>query len=156
MVRLRYGLFALVLLAGCAPEEKKLPPPGSGQPQGEAKVDDRNTSRPAESVIGQAYRAGKRAGLLQEMDQIGKTITATVLVDDRMPTAADIKADLQRSAAKYAALIDDGTIILTDTKSKTGLWAYEIDADKAGGIVLVGGVAERKTADEVKALLKMK
>lgn len=156
MRRTSFAVLAVVALGavGCGNPFPK-PPPKATTPA-EPTVDERNTSRPAESVVGQVYRAGKRSGLLQEMQQIGGTISVTVQLDERMPTAADIKADLQKSAAKYAALIDDGTIVLTDTKNTKGLWAYEVDADKAGGIVLVGGQARRATADEVKHLIAAK
>lgn len=157
MRRLRFGLLTagvIALLAGCGNPLGKLKT--TTPTETTQKIDDRNTNKPAESTLGQVYRAGKRAGLLQEMQAIGDTVNATVILENRMPSAAEIKADLQRTAAKYATLIEDGTIVLTDTRNQTGLWAYEVDADKAGGIVIVGGKASRMTADEVKTLLAAK
>ena len=118
-------------------------------------MDNRNTNfRPGGTVLGNTYRAGKRAGLMAEMDQIGGLLNPTVIVDDRMPTADEIKEELRKSSGKLAKLVEDGTVILTDTKDKQGLWAYEIDSDKAGGIALIAGRASRKSAEEITALLK--
>lgn len=168
------------LLTGCGKkpkEEAKAPPAsgggddgfmvvdggrvasGGGQPnaQPQQPVDNRNTNfRPGSPVLGNVYRAGKRLGLLAEMGDIGKQISITVQIDDRMPTAAEITADIRTSSAKLGAILADGTVILTNTTDKGGLWAYEIDSDKAGGIALVGGIASRKTAEEISALLGKK
>ena len=65
-------------------------------------------------------------------------------------------ADIGKSSAKLGAILGDGTVILTNTTDKGGLWAYEVDSDKAGGIALVGGIASRKTAEEITALLGKK
>ena len=132
---------------------------GGGQPnpQPQQPVDNRNTnSRPGQTVFGGSYRAGKRLGLQAEMGDIGKQISITVQIDDRMPTAAEITADIRTSSAKLGAILGDGTVILTNTTDKGGLWAYEVDSDKAGGIALVGGIASRKTAEEITALLGKK
>ena len=166
------------LLTGCGkkPKEEAKAPPASGggddgfmvvdggrvasgggqpNPQPKQPVDNRNTnSRPGQTVPGGAYRAGKRAGLMGEMQQIGQDISVTVQLDDRMPNAAEIKASLQTSSAKLAALVADGTVILTDTADKRGLWAYEIDSDRAGGIALVGGTPNRYSAEQITAMLK--
>lgn len=153
MRRLLVLVPVLVAIGGCG-IPKSTPKPT--KPTSE-KIDDRNTSYRADgSTLGNAYRAGKRVGLQAEMGEIGKLVMVTVTTENRMPTAEEIKADLKTSAAKLYKLVEDGTIILTDTKSQTGLWAYEIDSDKAGGIALVGGVADRKSADEIKALIAAK
>jgi hypothetical protein len=73
-----------------------------------------------------------------------------------MPTADQIKGFLQKDAPKILAAITEGSIILTGTTNHGGMWAYEIDADTRGGVVLVGGRAARATADEVKQYLAQK
>ena len=131
---------------------------GGGQPapQPHAPVGiNKNTNfRPGGASLGNMYRAGKRAGLMGEMQQIGQLVSVTVQVDDRMPSAAEIKSDLQQGSAKLAALVADGTVILTDTKDKRGMWAYEIDSEKAGGIALVSGTPGRYSAEQITAMLK--
>ena len=126
------------------------------QPQAPVGINKNTNFRPGGASLGNMYRAGKRGGLMGEMADIGKQITITVQLDDRMPTAAEIKQDLQRSAAKYAKLIDDGIVILTDTKDKRGMWAYEIDSEKVGGIALVSGTPGRYSAEQITAMLPKK
>ncbi len=173
-------LGAACLLTGCGkkPKDEVKAPPASGggddgfmvvdggrvasgggqpNPQPQQPVDNRNTNfKPGAPVLGNVYRAGKRLGLLAEMGDIGKQISITVQIDDRMPTAAEITADIRTSSAKLGAILGDGTVILTNTTDKGGLWAYEVDSDKAGGIALVGGIASRRTAEEITALLGKK
>lgn len=145
---------AVSTVTGCdLPLPKKKPKSAETTPT----IDDRNTNyRSGDSTLRNSLRAGQRAGLMVEMDQIGKMISQTVILDDRMPSAAEITKDVQQQSGKLAGLIADGTIILTDTTDKRGLWAYEVDSDKAGGLVLVGGTVSRATADDVKALIARK
>lgn len=126
------------------------------QPPAPRGINENTNFRPGGTALGNVYRAGKRAGLMGEMQQIGQLVSVTVQVDDRMPSAAEIKADLQRSSGKLAALVADGTVILTDTKDKRGMWAYEIDSEKVGGIALVGGTPGRYTAQQITAMLQQK
>jgi hypothetical protein len=107
-------------------------------------VDDRNTNyRPDQSGLRNAKRAGERLAQQTQMDQLG-----TIAVE------ADLKAN--PDARDLLKLIDDGVIILTGTTDRQALWAYEVDADKVGGIILVSGRARRAKADEVKQLLGVK
>ncbi len=145
-----------LVAGGCKKKEKPVAKKEEPAPAEPAPIDDRNTAPVAgSSTLGGAYRAGKRALAQSDMDQLGKLIFATVLENDRMPSATDIKNSLKRDAPNLLAKIEEGVIVLTDTKNKDGLWAYEVDADRAGGIVLTGPTpnARRATADEVKQLL---
>lgn len=158
MRRLRFGLLAAGVLAaaGCDNMLGKLktPPPETSE-----KIDDRNTNyRPGGSALGNVARAGKRTAQLHDFDQLGTIIFALELQESRMPSADAIKADLKANpdARDLLKKIDDGVIILTGTTDRQGLWAYEIDAEKAGGIVLVSGRASRASADDVKQYLGMK
>jgi len=132
------------------------PPAPQPPPQAPRGINENTNFRPGGTALGNVYRAGKRAGLMGEMQQIGQLVSVTVQVDDRMPSAAEIKTDLQRGSAKLAALVADGTVILTGTKDKRGMWAYEIDSDKAGGIALVSGTPGRYTAQQITAMLQKK
>ena len=160
VMRLAFWCVPAILIAACAATgcKKKTPPPAAASSAPAAEpVDDRNTTfRPGGSTIGNAYRAGKRAVALNDMSQLGQLIEMMHLDTGRMPDAAAIKAGMQKDAPNIYKLIDDGTIILTGTKDHAGLWAYEVDADKAGGIVLVAGTPSRATADEVKQYLAQK
>ncbi len=135
----------LAVAVGCGPKAPKDTAPS---------VDERNTNyRPGGGALINSLRAGKRAALMTEMNDLGLAINQVVILDDKMPSKAEIEEMLRKDYPKYAALVKDGTIVLTDTKDKRGLWAYEVDSDKAGGIALVGGSTSRITADEIKALL---
>jgi hypothetical protein len=148
------ALVAVVASGGC----KKKPAAASSAPGGEAAaapVDDRNTNfRRGGSEVGNAIRAGKRAVALNDMSQLGQLIEIMYSDTNRMPDAAAIKTAMQKDAPHIYKQIDEGAIILTGTKDHSGMWAYEVDADKAGGIVLVAATASRASADEVKQYLK--
>lgn len=162
MRRLRIGLLAvglLPLLAGCNFIVNM--PKRPTEPTEETKTtgDDRNTNyRPGQSGLRNGKRAGERMAQLTQFDQLGTIIYALELQDNRMPNADAIKADLKDNpdARDLLKLIDDGVIILTGTTDRQGLWAYEIDADQIGGIILVSGRASRATADDVKQWLGKK
>ena len=122
-------------------------------------VDDRNTNyRPDQSGLRNAKRAGERLAQQTQMDQLGTIMFALELQDNKMPSVQAVKDDLKANpdARDLLKLITDGVIILTGTTDRQGLWAYEVDADKAGGIILVSGRARRATADDVKQYLGKK
>lgn len=67
----------------------------------------------------------------------------------KMPTKDEIIAELKQYP-KMQQAVKDGAVILTGTREIGGLWAYEVDSETSGGIILVSGTATRATADEVK------
>ncbi len=69
-----------------------------------------------------------------------------------MPNISEIKTMIS-TAANLKELIDTGSVILTGTTDRAGLWAYEIEADVKGGLGLVAGVPNRYSADEIKQYL---
>jgi hypothetical protein len=151
---------ATLAAGGCKKKNSAAPAPKPNEqapaPQ-PVQVDDRNTAPvPGSSTLGGVRQAGRRTVALNDMSQLGTLIFAMELENNRMPSASDIKNSLKRDAPNILKQIDEGVIILTDTKNKGGLWAYEIDADKAGGIVLVAGTASRASADQVKQYLANK
>ena len=120
----------------------------------QAVVDSRNTNyRPGDGVIVNTARAGKRVAALNDFDQLRTFIFAFELDNNRMPTKEEIRTDLQKDAQNLLKLIDEGAILFPAILTKQGLWAYEVDSDKAGGIVITAGNVSRATKDEVKALL---
>ena len=145
-------LGALTITTGC----KKVPQPTDSITSPTFAVDDRNTNyRPDQSGLRNSKRAGERLAQQTQMDQLGTIMFALELQDNKMPTVEGVKADLKANpdARDLLKLIDDGVIILTGTTDRQGMWAYEIDADKVGGIILVSGRARRAMADEVKKYL---
>lgn len=150
------ALGAALMAGGCKKKEKTVAKKDEPAPAAPA-VDPRNTNFvPGGGAVQNVRQAARRTVQLNDMHQLGLLIATTVQLDDRMPSASEIKQSLRRDAPKILAAIDDGSIVLTDTKNKQGLWAYEIDADKAGGIVLVAGTASRATAEQAKQYLANK
>jgi hypothetical protein len=133
------------------------------QPTEEAPptVDDRNTNyRPDQSALRNTKRAGERLAQMNDFQAVQLFILDFDLNNNKMPTVAEIKASLKAAADTQHVLkkIEDGVIILTGTTNRNALWAYEVDAEKAGGIVCLGpsGNIRRATADEVKQYMAIK
>ncbi len=98
-------------------------------------------------------QAARRSVALNDMHQLGQLIAATELETNRMPTKDQIREMLKRDAQNIFRLVEDGSIVLTGTRERGGLWAYEVDADTRGGIGVVGGTAQRMAPDEIKPLI---
>ncbi len=149
-MRVLSTLFVLVALSlGCskAPKSTSTEPP----------VDNRNTNyQPGAGTAINTIKAGKRLAAMSDFDQLKILIFAYDLENNRMPTKEELRTSLKSDAANLLKLIDEGAILVPSTLKKDGLWAYEIDADKAGGIVVFANTVSRKTADEVKSLLAQK
>ncbi|MBX9581957.1 MAG: hypothetical protein K2X87_16755, partial [Gemmataceae bacterium] len=148
MRRVMLAVTASVGLAGCGKKDADDPAPGGPPP---VKVDDRNTNfRPGAGAVQNVRQAARRTNALVEMKTLGDLVTIMYTEDGRMPSKEQIAASVKRDAPAVAKGIDEGVYILTGATDHGGLWAYEVDADTAGGIVLVAGVANRATADEVQ------
>ncbi len=142
----------MIVAVGSAIGCPKAPKPTSTEPT----VDNRNTNyRPGDGALINSARAGKRVAAMNDFDQLKTFIFAYELENNRMPTKDELRAEL-KNAANLLKLIDEGAIVLPTAMQKQGLWAYEVDADKAGGIVIDSGNVGRKSADEVKKLLGQK
>ena len=159
---MRYLLLLLLMAFPAVGCKKKQPPvaaatvPAAPAPE---PVDERNTNfDPKASTLGNVRQAARRTVTLNEMRNLGIFVFALELQNGKMPTPAEIKADLAGNpdAKPIVAAIEEGAIVLTGTRKAGALWAYEVDANKAGGIVLIGpnGTPQRATADEVKAYLQ--
>jgi predicted small lipoprotein YifL len=99
-------------------------------------------------------KAARRTQALNELHNLGLLIEELRDPFGKMPTKEQIVAALKGS--QYANIltgINEGAYILTGTTDGGGLWAYEVDADKLGGIALIGGKATRATAEEVQRYL---
>ena len=142
----------LVLLIGLPLGCRKAPKTVDTQPA----VDPRNTNyQPGAGAMINSARAGKRLAAMNDFDQLKLFIFDYELNNNRMPTKDELRVEL-KNAANLLKLIDEGAIVLPATMRKDGLWAYEVDADKAGGIVILAGNIERKNADDAKQLIAQK
>lgn len=152
------GLFALasVLVAGGCKKKSSAPSVTKLEEPTPEPIDPRNTAHvPGSGTVEMVRKAAKRAVTMNDMQQLGTLIFAAELETNKMPTIAEIKEMLKQDALNLLAAIDEGAIILTGTTNKRGLWAYEVDADKAGGVIVTGPTpaARRATAEEVKQYL---
>ena len=130
------------------------PAPQPQPPQGGGGGGNTNY-QPGFGAVQAVRKAGLRTINLNEMKQLGLSVMQAADDFGKMPTAAEIKQMVQQDKT-LAGMIADGTLILTNTTNRGGLWAYEVEADTKGGIVLVAGTASRATADEVKQYLANK
>jgi hypothetical protein len=173
--RLILGVALLAFVAGCGKdkgENKKrdVNPNAIGidDLQAPAPLDATPGTRPSEGTgpgrgntnyqagagaVQNIRKAGQRTATLNDMQQLGLLMTQMELESNRMPQPADVKTSLRRDAPKVLALIEDGTIILTGTRERGGLWAYETEADQRGGVGLVAGTPRRMQADEIRQML---
>lgn len=98
-------------------------------------------------------KAARRTDALNEMNTLGQVISFMQNDLGRMPTREQIVAELKQYP-KLLTAINEGAFVLTGTTQAGGMWAYEADAENAGGIALIGGRAARSTADEVRQYLR--
>ncbi len=72
-----------------------------------------------------------------------------------MPTIQQITTDVSSPTGdrKLAAALQDGSIVLTGTRTREGIWAYEKNALTAGGMVVKSDGIERMTAEQLKKAL---
>ena len=150
-------VLSLLLLAGCkenapkptaaATAAKANEPPAGLAPGG-------NTNYQAGAgALQNTRQAARRAVAQSDMSQLGLIMSDMAERTGKMPTAAEVQAEL-RTTPNLLKLLQDGTVVLTGTPARSGLWAYEAEADTKGGIGLVGGTARRCEADEIKTLLR--
>lgn len=101
-------------------------------------------------------KAARRAQSLNELKQLGTMIEFMYNENGRMPTKDQVLDALKqdRSMGKILEGINEGAYILTGTHDHAGLWAYEVDAEKVGGVALIGGVAQRANAEDVLRLIR--
>jgi hypothetical protein len=86
------------------------------------------------------------------MHQIALLIAQWEIENNRMPSANEAYG-LLASSPNLKKLVDDGDVIFTGTKDRSGMWAYEVEADTKGGVAIVSGTAARHSADEIKQYL---
>ncbi len=144
------GLFAVIGL-GC--KKKAAAPVPTPTPDASGGGSSQNTNYVSGGGAAQNVRlATKRTVALNDMHTLGIAITQWELDNNRMPSVAETK-QLLAQYPNILAVVNDGTIVLTGTAERGGLWAYEVDADTRGGIGLVGGTASRYDATAIKQYL---
>ncbi len=76
-------------------------------------------------------KATRRAQAMNELKNLGELIESMRDPIGKMPTDAQIRMELKKSAPNILKGIEEGAYILTGTTDGGGLWAYEVDADSS-------------------------
>jgi hypothetical protein len=121
-----------------APAAVPMPAPGVGvlQPQPAA------TTPVKFSPVGEA-----------DMKEVWIFIENTSLASAKMPARVAVFQALVAAESPAAKLVKDGSIILTGTPAREGVWAFETRAITDGGLVASQNGVERLTAAQLKARL---
>lgn len=156
-------VMGITLLAGCKKKTKETQPDSAPPP-----VTASPNPSPASGNSGSVSALGSGGGIMaplravrREKAQIDLHQLALIIEQLRdpfgkMPTKAEILADLKRNAPSLLKGIEEGAYILTGTMDPGGLWAYEVDADKQSGIAVISGTAQRTNPEDVRRYLGMK
>ncbi|MDY3563203.1 hypothetical protein R5W23_004702 [Gemmata sp. JC673] len=97
--------------------------------------------------------AAKRVVAMADMRDLQLFIDTASLASGKMPSGAEIYEALVAARAPTAALVKDGAIVLTGTRERESVWAFEANAYLKGGLVVSQNGVERLTADELKQRL---
>jgi hypothetical protein len=99
--------------------------------------------------------AVKRTVTLNEMKNLQLYIETASGASGEMPTIEQIKKDVASPMGdrKLAAMIEDGSIVLTGIRSREGIWAYEKEALTSGGMVVKADGVDKMTAQQLKQAL---
>lgn len=148
------AVFAAAVAGGCETKKKAKPTTKTTDPTSAPSGGGGGNSSYVSGggAVQNIRQAARRTVTLAEMKDLGTAITQFEVENGKMPSIEEIKA-LVRTYGGVATHINDGTIILTGSTDRSGLWAYEIEADLKGGIGLVAGVASRYDAATIKQYL---
>jgi hypothetical protein len=108
---------------------------------------------------GGAYQAVRTATTrtvnMAQMHDLRLFIDNASAASGQMPSAQDIKAALQKESPKTYQLVENGSIVLTGTRSREGIWAYTFEPQTTGGehLVLSASGIERVPAATLKQRL---
>ncbi len=125
-----------LLWTGCEP-----PPPKPTKP-----------SKETGGVIGEILDKPRQIVTMEEMHDL-HLYMAGEEVNGQMPTKEMVFAYAKKDNPKLWKLLDSGAIVLTGTKNRDSLWAYEKDAPTKGGWVVDGRGQTKMSAEEVQKLL---
>lgn len=105
----------------------------------------------------------KKPDLVQQIaGKVKETVTAFEMKDlhlfieysssasGQMPPNEVIIEYTKKENPKLGKLLEDGTIILTGTKVRESVWAYEKDSDTKGGWIITNNGPEKVTAEQFK------
>lgn len=132
------------LLSAC----RKAAPPAPGAPTG-AAAGNPSIGGAAQGVRG----AVNRTVTLNALNNLRLFIDTYSGANGKMPNKAQVLEAAKQDRELVEAL-NDGRIIVTETKSRDGVWAYEAEALKTNGQVITAVGIERMNADQLKQRLQ--
>ena len=107
----------------------------------------------ADTVVHQVTNKVKETVTMTEMHDLHLMMSLDEVNNNRMPTAKEVRDYAKKENPKLSKLLEDGVIVLTDTKKRDSVWAYEKDAPTKGGWVVAGSGESKMTAEEVQKAL---
>lgn len=112
--------------------------------------------QPGAGAIQNVRNAAKRTELLAMMQGLAIHIVSMDTLNGKMPTKQELYDAIKNevSERKLVEQIDNGTIILTGSTDRTGMWAYEKGAEVSGGVALIAGSANRYSAEDIQKFLR--
>ena len=129
------------------------------QPKGNLVPIQQPMTNPNPNPVGvvQGVRgAVKRTVTVNEFNNLRLFIDTASLASGEMPTRDQIYEAVSSNMGdpKLAAAIQDGTILLTGTRSRESVWAYEKNALTVGGMVLKSDGIQRMTPQQTRQALQ--
>jgi hypothetical protein len=122
---------------------------------GATSVKDPSGGDPVLGAVQNVRRATQRIQTANELKGLHIYISDASLTSGRMPSKEEIVAAAKQSNdAKLVKYLEDGIIVLTGTKSREGVWAYEKDAPAMGGWVVTASGPQQMTAEQLKQQLQ--
>jgi hypothetical protein len=88
-----------------------------------------------------------------EMHDLHLFITDMEIAQGKMPSKDEVRAYAKKENPKLSKLLEDGTIVLTGTRTRESVWAYEKDAPTNGGWVITNVGESKMTAEELQKAL---
>lgn len=89
----------------------------------------------------------------QELHGLQEYIAYHEVEFNRMPTKDEIKAFAKKENPRLSKLLEDGTLVLTGTTKRDGVWAYEKDAPTKGGWAITASGESIMTPEELNQKL---
>src|SRR5262245_77317 len=121
-MRILFIVFVGVLLgtAGCKKKTNPTSQP-TEQPASTSPAGGGNTNYVPGAGLQNVRQAVNRDKLMNDMKQMGLEITSWELDNSRMPNRSEAYSIISKYT-NLKKLLDDGTVILTGTRDRSGLW----------------------------------
>jgi hypothetical protein len=158
MKRLMLGILVLSMAQlGCSKGMEALEKQTQLTKDDKPKIIPKGTGNLSVGEGGGAVQAVRKAAARtvndSNMDQLHKLTSVTIQLDNRMPSAVEIRNEANMN--RLGAIFEDDILILTDTKSVNGIYAYtKWPQRNEKHYVLMGSGRHEMSADELTKALQ--